>query len=194
MINKRIGIFGGTFDPPHLMHLLIAEEALEACELDQVWFLPSYQPPHVQGKTARASAEQRADMVYLAIKENERFAVCRAEIERKGKSYTVDTFRELTEKYPNYHFHFILGADMVDDLPTWHQVAELSKLTSFIAFKRPGYPETHPDFADVRYIDMPKVDLSSSFLRRRLRQGRSCRYFLNDAVINYIKERGLYED
>lgn len=194
MINKRIGVFGGTFDPPHLMHLLIAEEALEACELDQVWFLPSYQPPHVQGKTARASAEQRADMVLLAIRDNERFAVCRAEIERKGKSYTVDTFRELTEKYPNYHFHFILGADMVDDLPTWHQVTELSKLTSFIAFKRPGYPETHPTFADVRYIDMPKVDLSSSFLRRRLRQGRSCRYFLNDAVINYIKERGLYED
>lgn len=194
MINKRIGVFGGTFDPPHLMHLLIAEEALEACELDQVWFLPSYQPPHVQGKTARASAEQRADMVLLAIRDNERFAICRAEIERKGKSYTVDTFRELTEKYPNYHFHFILGADMVDDLPTWHQVTELSKLTSFIAFKRPGYPETHPTFADVRYIDMPKVDLSSSFLRRRLRQGRSCRYFLNDAVINYIKERGLYED
>ncbi|EST13390.1 nicotinate-nucleotide adenylyltransferase [Sporolactobacillus laevolacticus] len=193
-MTKRIGIFGGTFDPPHLMHLLIAEEALEACELDQVWFLPSYQPPHVQGKKAHTSAEQRAKMVQLAIESNDRFAVNFAEIERKGKSYTVDTFRELKEMYPDDHFYFILGADMVDDLPTWHQIEELCKLTSFIAFKRPGYPESHPDIADVRYIDMPKVDLSSSFLRERLKLGRSCRYFLSDAVINYIKERRLYED
>ncbi|MCQ2008470.1 MAG: nicotinate-nucleotide adenylyltransferase [Sporolactobacillus sp.] len=193
-MNKRIGIFGGTFDPPHLMHLLIAEEALEACELDQVWFLPSYQPPHVHEKKARASAKQRADMVRLSIMDNEQFAVCTAELERKGKSYTVDTFRGLKKTYPDDDFYFILGADMVDDLPTWHQVDELCRLTSFIAFKRPGYPEAHPDFADVHYIDMPKVDLSSSFLRERLKSGRSCRYFIKDAVINYIKERGLYED
>ncbi|MCO7126360.1 nicotinate-nucleotide adenylyltransferase [Sporolactobacillus shoreicorticis] len=192
-MNKKIGLFGGTFDPPHLMHLLIAEEALEVCELDQVWFLPSYQPPHVQGKKACANAEQRAAMVRLSIKDNNRFAVCHAELERKGKSYTVDTLRSLKKSYPDDHFYFILGADMVDDLPTWHQVNELCTLTSFIAFKRPGYLEKHPDFADVRYIDMPKVDLSSSFLRERLKIGRSCRYFIRDEVINYIKERRLYE-
>ncbi|MCO7175656.1 nicotinate-nucleotide adenylyltransferase [Sporolactobacillus kofuensis] len=191
---SRIGVFGGTFDPPHLMHLLIAQEALEACKLDQVWFLPSYQPPHVQGKQAHTSAQHRLEMVELAIRDNHHFVVSDLELKRKGKSYTFDTFHELKEIYPNDHFYFILGADMVDDLPTWHRIEELCELTSFIAFKRPGYAETHPDFADVRYIDMPKVDLSSSFLRARLKQGRSCRYFLSDVVINYIKERRLYED
>ncbi|KLI03239.1 nicotinate-nucleotide adenylyltransferase [Sporolactobacillus inulinus] len=191
-MGKRIGVYGGTFDPPHLMHLLIAEEALEACGLDEVWFLPTYQPPHVQEKHARASAEERADMVGLAIEENDRFKLCRLELERKGKSYTVDTICLLNERYPDDSFYFILGADMVDDLPTWHKVGKLSELTSFIAFNRPGYPESHPDFADVQYIEMPLVDLSSSFLRERLKMGRSCRYFLCDAVINYIKERGLY--
>ncbi|WP_028976749.1 nicotinate-nucleotide adenylyltransferase [Sporolactobacillus terrae] len=191
-MGKRIGVYGGTFDPPHLMHLLIAEEALEACELDEVWFLPTYQPPHVQEKHARASAEERSDMVELAIEGNDRFKLCRLELERKGKSYTVDTIALLRERYPDDCFYFILGADMVDDLPTWHKVGKLSEMTAFIAFNRPGYPESHPDFADVQYIEMPLVDLSSSFLRERLKMGRSCRYFLCDTVINYIKERGLY--
>ncbi|MCL1630441.1 nicotinate-nucleotide adenylyltransferase [Sporolactobacillus sp. CPB3-1] len=193
-MSKKIGLFGGTFDPPHLMHLLIAEEALEACKLDQIWFLPSYQPPHAKGKQAHTSAAHRAEMLRLAIEENEHFSICFAEIERRGKSYTVDTLRGLKQKYPDFQFYFILGADMVEDLPTWHHVNELCRMTSFIAFSRPGYADTPPDFADVRYIDMPKVELSSSYLRARLKQGKSCRYYLCDSVISYIKGRGLYEN
>lgn len=191
---KKIGLLGGTFDPPHLMHLLIAQEALEACELDEVWFLPSNIPPHVQGKVARTEASDRAEMVRLSIKSNDRFHLSMVEVLRKGKSYTVDTLRELKNKYPGNKFYFILGADMVDDLPTWHGIDELRRLTSFIGFRRPGFPADNPAHADVIYIDMPLIDISSSIIRRRLMDGRSCRYFLADPVINYIKERRLYED
>lgn len=191
---KKIGLLGGTFDPPHLMHLLIAQEALEACGLDEVWFLPSYIPPHIQGKTAHTGADDRQEMVSRAIMGNEKFRLSTVELRRKGKSYTVDTLRELNSQYPDNRFYFILGADMVDDLPTWHGIDELRRLTSFIGFRRPGFPAGNPAHVDVIYIDMPLIDISSSILRRRLRDGRSCRYFLADAVIKYIRERQLYED
>lgn len=191
---KRIGLLGGTFDPPHLAHLLIAQEALEKCGLDEIWFMPSYIPPHKQGKVAHTDAENRVEMVKRAIMENNQFRLSLIEVNRKGRSYTVDTLRELTEKYPENHFFFILGADMVNDLPTWNGIDELCQLTTFIGFRRPGYPTAHPEHADVIYIDMPQVDISSSFLREQLKAGLSCRYFLPDAVKKYIEERRLYED
>lgn len=191
---KKIGLMGGTFDPPHLMHLLIAQEALESCRLDEVWFLPTCQPPHIQGKVAQSSPEDRVEMVKRAISGNDRFRISLAEVERGGKSYTVETLRELTDKFPGNQFYFILGADMVDDLPNWHGIDELCRLTSFIAFRRPGFASENPAHADVTYIDMPLIDISSSRIRERLQEGRSCRYFLTDAVIEYIKGRHLYED
>ncbi|RYL91554.1 nicotinate-nucleotide adenylyltransferase [Sporolactobacillus sp. THM7-4] len=191
---RKIGLLGGTFDPPHFAHLLIAEEALERCGLDEIWFLPSYIPPHKQGKVAHTSAENRVEMVRLAIQDNDRFRLSMIEINRKGRSYTVDTLRELKEKYPHEQFFFILGADMVNDLPTWHNIDELCRLTSFIGFRRPGYHTDHPENANVIYIDMPQVDISSSYLRDRLKAGRTCRYFLPDAVRKYIEERRLYEN
>ncbi|CAM3105362.1 nicotinate-nucleotide adenylyltransferase [Sporolactobacillus spathodeae] len=189
---KKIGLMGGTFDPPHLAHLIIAEEALETCGLDAVWFIPSYQPPHVQGKFAHSSAADRVEMVRRAIRCNDRFKLEQTEIERKGPSYTVDTLRALRRTYPECSFYFIIGADMINDLPTWHGVAELCKLTSFIGFSRPGYVARPPAFADVSYIEMPTLDISSSALRKRLSEGRTCKYFLTDTVLDYIKERQLY--
>lgn len=191
---KKVGLMGGTFDPPHLMHLLIAQEALESCLLDEVWFLPSYHPPHIQGKVAQTSAEDRVQMVRRAISGNDRFRISLVEVERGGKSYTVETLRELTAKYPENRFYFILGADMVDDLPTWHGIEELCRLTSFIGFRRPGFPAENPAHADVTYIDMPLIDISSSLIRDRLQEGHSCRYFMPDTVIDYIKGRHLYEN
>lgn len=191
---KKIGLMGGTFDPPHLMHLLIAQEALESCRLDEVWFLPTCQPPHIQEKVAQTSPEDRVEMVRRAISGNDRFRISLAEVVRGGKSYTVETLRELTTKFPEHQFCFILGADMVDDLPNWHGIDELCRLTSFIAFRRPGFASANPAHADVTYIDMPLIDISSSHIRERLQEGRSCRYFLPDAVIEYIKGRHLYED
>ncbi|MCI1856593.1 MAG: nicotinate-nucleotide adenylyltransferase [Sporolactobacillus sp.] len=193
-MSRKIGILGGTFDPPHLMHLLIAQEALEVCGLDEVWFLPSYIPPHAAGKVAVSAPEDRVELVRRAIAGNDRFHVSMAEIKRKGKSYTVDTMRQFRRSRPNVHFYFILGADMVDDLPTWHGIAELIRLTSFIGFRRPGFAAANPAGADVAYIDLPMIDISSSMLRERLKNGRSCRYFLPDAVLEYIKRRRLYED
>ncbi len=191
---RRIGLLGGTFDPPHLAHLLIAQEALERCELDQVWFMPSYIPPHKQGKIAHTDAGFRVEMVKRAIQDNNRFRLSLVEVNRGGRSYTVDTLKELTGTYPDDRFFFILGADMVNDLPTWNGIDELCRLTTFIGFRRPGYRAGHPANADIIYIDMPQVDISSSFLRERLKAGLSCRYFLPDAVKTYIEERGLYED
>ncbi|WP_010630256.1 nicotinate-nucleotide adenylyltransferase [Sporolactobacillus vineae] len=191
---KKIGLMGGTFDPPHQMHLLIAQEALEACRLDEVWFLPTYDPPHIQGKVAQTSADDRVQMVRRAISGNSRFRISLVEVERGGKSYTVETVRELTRRFPDDRFYFILGADMVDDLPNWHGIEELCRMTSFIAFRRPGFPAENPAHADVAYINMPLIDISSSLIRDRLQEGRSCRYFMPDAVIDYIKGRHLYED
>ncbi|MFT8318311.1 MAG: nicotinate-nucleotide adenylyltransferase [Sporolactobacillus sp.] len=191
---NKIGLMGGTFDPPHLAHLIIAQEALESCGLDEVWFLPSFIPPHVQGKRAHTSAEDRVEMVRRAIATNDRFKLELAEIRRKGASYTIDTLRELHEKCPSCRFSFILGADMLNDLPTWHGVAELCRLTSFIAFSRPGYSAHPPKYADVCSIELPAIDISSSNLRERLSEGRSCKYFLQDSVTDYIKERRLYEN
>ncbi|WP_353948030.1 nicotinate-nucleotide adenylyltransferase [Sporolactobacillus sp. Y61] len=191
---KRIGLLGGTFDPPHLAHLLIAEEAMESCALDEVWFMPSYRPPHIQGKTAHTDANDRVEMVRRAIRSNAHFKCSLVEIKRKGLSYTVDTLRELKANEPDNKFYFILGADMVDDLPLWHGIEELRRLTSFIGFQRKGYATGNPAHADVTYIDMPLIDISSSMIRKRLKQGRSCRYLMPDEVIKYIKERRLYED
>jgi nicotinate-nucleotide adenylyltransferase len=191
---KKIGLMGGTFDPPHQMHLLIAQEALESCSLDEIWFLPTYDPPHIQGKVAQTSADDRAEMVRRAISGNDRFRISLVEIERGGKSYTVETVRELIKRFPDHQFYFILGADMVDDLPNWHGIEELRRMTSFIAFRRPGFPAGNPAHAKVTYIDMPLSDISSSLIRDRLREGRSCRYFMPDAVIDYIKGRHLYEN
>ncbi|MFT8362067.1 MAG: nicotinate-nucleotide adenylyltransferase [Sporolactobacillus sp.] len=189
---RKIGLIGGTFDPPHLAHLIIAEEALEACTLDEVWFIPSFQPPHVHGKRARAQAMDRVEMVRRSIGRNKRFKLELTEILREGPSYTVDTLRDLRKKHPNDQFYFIMGADMINDLPTWHGVRELCQLTSFIGFSRPGYVALPPDYAAVTFIEMPVLDISSSALRKRFSEGRSCRYFVTDSVANYIKERGLY--
>lgn len=191
---RKIGLLGGTFDPPHLAHLLIAEEALETCGLDEVWFLPSYIPPHIQGKVAHTGAEDRLAMVEKAIHGNSCFKLSTVEVDRKGRSFTVDTLRQLRTNYPDDRFYFILGADMADDLPNWHGIDELRRLTDFIGFKRPGYSARNPAHVTITYVDMPLIDISSSMIRKRLKEGRSCRYFLPDDIIKYIKERRLYED
>lgn len=189
---KKIGLLGGTFDPPHLGHLLIAEESLEACQLDEVWFMPSYLPPHKERKVTPFS--DRIEMVRRAIEDNPEFKLSMIEIERKGRSYTFDTLKELTHRYPLNKFFFIIGADMVNDLPNWYKIDDLVTLTSFIGLKRPGYEFTQPVQTKIISVDMPQFDVSSSFIRKRIKSHHSCRYFLCENVKDYIKERHLYED
>lgn len=187
----KIGLLGGTFDPPHYGHLIMAEEAREQAGLDEVWFLPTYLPPHKKRQVTEA--EHRIEMVNRAIRENPYFKLNVIEHERKGRSYTIDTILALKAIHPEHDFFFVVGGDMVEDLPNWYRIDELKTLISFIGISRTGFHhEWHKGF-NVVEIDMPAIDLSSTLIRERLRSKRSCRYFLPDSVRSYIEETGLYE-
>lgn len=187
---KRVGILGGTFDPPHLGHLVIAEETRLALDLEEIWFIPSYTPPHK--KSARSSVEDRINMVNRAIEANPSFTLNTIEVERLGKSYTFDTMTALDNSYPAIDFYFIIGADMVEYLPQWDRIDELINLVTFVGVKRPGYhlKSTYP----IVEVDMPLIDLSSTFIRNRLANRKSVHYLIPERVYSYIKEKQLYEN
>lgn len=188
--RKRIGLYGGTFNPIHISHLIVADQVYTALGLDEVWFIPDEVPPHVDSKTA-INADLRVEMVEAAIADNPHFRVELAEVERGGVSYTYDTITFLKEKYPIYDFYFIVGADMVADLPTWHRIDELAKLVMFVGVQRPGF------IVDSKYsvlwVDSPLLDISSTDIRNRVKSGLSIRYLVPAAVETIIKEHHLYE-
>lgn len=194
-MKKRIGIMGGTFDPIHIGHLIAAEQAREQGRLDEVWFLPTYAPPHKKESPA-GTPEQRLEMVRRAVNGHPRFAVCDLEIRRGGISYSADTVEALTEEYPDVHFLFIIGADMVEYLPRWHRIGDIAARIGFIGLARPGYtlaPDLPSWLKDkVTLVTMPQIELSSSEIRSRVRAGRSIRYLVPGAVQEYIEENGLY--
>lgn len=187
---KRIGILGGTFNPPHNGHLLAAERVREMLELDEVWFIPTGVPPHKH--PSAVSAKKRAFMVQCAIQTNDSFRLNEIEIHRAGPSYTIDTIRDLKKQYPGYQFYFIIGADMIAYLPRWHEIEELSKLIEFAGVNRSGY-ELESDYP-VHLIEIPTVDISSTAIRERICKGKSVKYMTPDAVIQFIKEHQLYEN
>jgi nicotinate-nucleotide adenylyltransferase len=186
---RKIGILGGTFDPPHNGHLLIANEVLNTLGLDEIWLMPNGEPPHKQ-KSNSASNEERLKMLELAIQPNQDFKVQPIELEREGKSYTFDTMTLLYERYPKHQFYFIIGADMIEYLPKWHKIDELIKLVQFVGVERPNY--SHQTHYPIQYVDVPAFDVSSSMIRDRLKKGRTVRYLLPDSVLEYIEEKHLY--
>lgn len=185
---RKIGILGGTFDPPHIGHLIIAEEVRLALELEEVWFIPTYTPPHKD--ESETDATDRIKMTELAIESNPYFKLNSIEIERSGKSYTIDTMNELLKLHPDCEFYFLIGADMVEYLPNWHRIDELLKLIEFVGVKRPGYHLKTP--YDILTVDVPTIDLSSTELRGRLKENRSVNYIVPEPVYAYIKGEGLY--
>ena len=185
---KKIGILGGTFDPPHIGHLIMAEEVRLALELEEVWFIPTYTPPHKED--AKTDAEHRIHMTELAIASNPYFKLNTIEVERSGKSYTIDTMTELKERFPDYDFYFIIGADMVEYLPYWHRIDELLGLVKFVGVKRSGYDLDTP--YEIMKVDIPLIDISSSMLRDWLRKNRSVRYIVPEEVYAYIRREKLY--
>jgi nicotinate-nucleotide adenylyltransferase len=193
----KVGIMGGTFDPIHIGHLLAAEHAAEQAKLDEVWFIPSYQPPH-KSAAPRATDQDRWNMVNLAISGHPKFRAVDWEIRKGGVSYSLETAKMLVAAYPEHEFYWLIGADMVQYLPHWHRIEELCSLVSFIGFARPG---TRIDLGAlepvirnrVRLVDIPQFDISSTYIRERLRGGRSVRYLVPDSVLSYIEERRLYE-
>ncbi len=189
--RMKVGLLGGTFDPPHLGHLTLAQGVLEACQLDEVWFMPSHRPPHKNGNDITDN-HYRVDMVQLAIAGNPDFKISLIEFERNGRSFTIDTIEILKANYPHFDFYFIIGGDMIEDLPNWHRIDELSDLISFIGVNRPGYDPDKERYK-VSLIDVPQIDVSSSEIRKDLNLGRSGRYLLPESVRTFIEEKGLYE-
>jgi nicotinate-nucleotide adenylyltransferase len=196
-----IGILGGTFDPIHLGHLLLAETAREALALQRVLFVPAGDPPHKQSD-AKTQAHHRQAMVELAIAGNSCFELSLVDLERPGPHYTTDTVRLLRHQYhlsPDECF-FIIGGDSLVDLPTWHNALELISLCRLIVSHRPGY---QPDLSKLEerlpglshrldWVEMPALGLESSTIRRRIRGGRSIRYQVIDTVCEYIQKHRLY--
>lgn|SRR5690606_25926952 len=185
---KKVGILGGTFNPPHLGHLIMASEAYHSAKLDEVRFMPNFIAPHKD--VAGASAEQRLEMTRLAISGHPQFRVEEFEINSGGVSYSFDTLTKLTEKEPDAEFYFIIGGDMVEGLPSWYRIDDLVKLIRFIGVKRPGYNTETP--YPVMMIDSPELLLSSTMLRERAAVGRPLAFLVPDKVEAFIREEGLY--
>ncbi|MDE5413843.1 nicotinate-nucleotide adenylyltransferase [Alkalihalobacterium chitinilyticum] len=188
---RKIGILGGTFDPPHIGHLLIAQEVLEQCKLDEIWFMPANIPPHKKNDEV-SSVTDRIEMVTKAIEGVEQFTVSTVELERNGPSYTVDTLKELKMKLPDVEFYFIIGGDMIEQLHTWERIDELFEYVTFVGLQRPGYSQSSKYAEKLQLLTIPQVDISSSDIRERLKEGRGIRYFVPEQVRQFIEERQLY--
>jgi nicotinate-nucleotide adenylyltransferase len=191
----RVGILGGTFDPIHLGHLLLAEQALEEGKLDQVWFIPAAVPPHKPHHTITA-AHHRVEMIRLAIQDQPRFVLSRIELERQGPSYTFHTVTQLLEKHDNCQFFLLIGADMVKDLRNWYKMKEMLQLVQVIGLERPGVDAqgiAAEIAAQVIWIAQGiKTNISATMIRDRITQGKSVRYLIPTLVHQYLKEHRLY--
>jgi nicotinate-nucleotide adenylyltransferase len=193
-----VGLLGGTFNPPHIGHLVVASQALAALELDRVLFVPVFEPPH-KSIEADPGVEHRVAMCRLAVSGDERFDVSLVEAEVPGPSFTVDTLSKLHDRCPGDQLTFIVGGDMALSLPTWREPAAILSLASLGVAEREGVARTDiiERLADlgtenVRFFAMPRIDVSSSLIRRFVAAGRPIRYLVPDAVAEYIAAEGLY--
>ncbi len=191
-----IGLFGGTFDPVHVGHLVMAEQCREQAELDEVWFLPAARPPHKQDHPPTPFA-RRVEMLALAVAGNPNFRISEIENERAGPSYTVDTLEELTRRHPTHRWCFIIGSDSLPELPRWHLPERILELAELVVVGRPGSPlpevETRETAGRFRVVHSPLVDVASRDLRRRVAEGRSLRYLVPRAVEIFIQTHRLYQ-
>jgi nicotinate-nucleotide adenylyltransferase len=201
----RVGIFGGSFDPVHYGHLLLAESCREQCRLDQVWFMPAAVPPHKRDRDL-TTAVHRVEMLRRAMTGIEHFHVSTLEIDRGGVSYTVDTLSELQRQNPDAEWFLLMGADSLQDLATWREPGRICQLAIPVAVRRVGSPE--PDLAVLagaveakrlraiqeQQVEMPVVGFSSSNLRARIAGGRSVRFQTPETVQQYIGAHGLYRN
>ena len=198
---QRIGVIGGTFDPIHYGHLAAAEEARVRVNLEKVLFAVAGLPPHKLDEEV-TPVEHRLAMVRLGISSNPDFELSRVDVDRSGPSYTVDTISILQEQWgQGTEMFFILGIDSLVEVPTWHQPERLIQLCHLVAVARPGFEVDMPQLEDsvpgissrVEIIGMPEVDISSSDLQRRVREGLPIRYQVPEDVERYIREHRLYQ-
>jgi nicotinate-nucleotide adenylyltransferase len=195
----RVGILGGAFNPPHIGHLVCAQEALLQFELDKVVFMPVGKAPHRE-LADDPGAEGRLEMVELAIAGDSRFAVSRMEIEREGPSYTADTLRALREEAPDDELFLILGGDQAAALAEWHEPEEVLALAQVVVAERSNWSRNAVGIKAgrlkgaerIRFLDMPIIQVSSSTIRRRVAAGVPVRYLVPDEVVSHIGKNGLY--
>ncbi|MQB01636.1 MAG: nicotinate-nucleotide adenylyltransferase [Actinobacteria bacterium] len=190
----RLGVMGGTFDPIHLGHLIVASEVRHALELDRIVFMPAARPWQ---KAIYSNAEHRLVMTALAAAHNKRFAVSRLELDREGATYTVETMTALREFYgPAVKLFFILGADAAAKLDSWVRIEGLREVAELVVVGRPGHTvgdgPTPDSWPVMHRVDVPAIDISSTDLRRRLRRGEPIDFMVTDEVASYIRENGLY--
>jgi nicotinate-nucleotide adenylyltransferase len=194
-----IGILGGTFNPPHMGHLVMAQEALDQLDLDRVVLMPVAVPPHKEAREDPGGAA-RLELCRLAVAGDERFEVSSLEVDRGGASFTVDTLKELHDVEPEHELTFIVGGDMAQSLPAWREPETILALARLAVAEREGVRredivrrlESLHDGSQVVFFDMPRIDISSSSVRRRVADGRPVRYLVPDAVAEAIAEQGLY--
>lgn len=185
---KKIGIFGGTFDPIHQAHLILARDALEQLGLEAVIFIPAAISPH-KLKQKPAAAEIRVEMVRAAIEGEPRFCLDTMELERSAPSYTVDTIEALKSREPDTEFVCLIGEDNVAELPTWRRFSDLAKMVQFAVLDRSGLRTDHPYPIVRRHLDISATDI-----RNRVASGQSIRYLVPKAVEKIIRERQLYRE
>jgi nicotinate-nucleotide adenylyltransferase len=187
-----VGLFGGSFDPVHHGHLIVGRVAAEVLGIETLRFVPARQQPFKQGRHG-ASPAQRAAMLEAAVAGSPGFGVERAELEREGPSYTVDTLRALHAREPGIRLTLLLGADAAAELQDWHRVEEIPRLATVVVFARSGVQV--PDSPLIaRTIEVPAIEISATEIRRRVREGRSIRYWVPDGVAEYIRSHRLYLD
>lgn len=198
----RLGLLGGTFDPVHWGHLLMAEQCREQCRLDQVWLLPAGSPPH-KSDHAISTGTQRAEMLEFAIAGHSDLVVNRLEFTREGKTYTVDTLEQLHRERPEDELFFIIGADSLTDLPDWREPERIIEYATVVAVNRGDRPLPNREeltehlgkqiASRVELVTMPGIDLSATDIRHRVSEGRSVRFMVPRAVEAYIAENKLYQ-
>jgi nicotinate-nucleotide adenylyltransferase len=198
----RIGIFGGTFDPVHMGHLILAEQCRDQAKLDEVWFLPSYHPPHKQERGV-TRFEHRCDMLELATAGHPAFRIDRIEKELPPPSYTAETLAELRRRFPDHEFSLLMGSDGLPDLPGWYEPVRVVEQAALVVVPRPGVMLWTADRlaaalgvdaskVRLRFVACPMIEIASRELRRAVADGMSVRYLVPRAVEEYIRDRKLY--
>ena len=191
MTPERIGIYGGTFDPVHAGHLILARDAVEQLGLARLIFVPAAVSPHKLGRAPGASGADRLAMLRAAVAGEPAFDIDALELDRPGPSYAFDTVAALQARRPDALWHYLIGADNVPELSTWHRAAELRARVRFVVFHRRAPDTTEPLLAGLPTLGRV-VDLSSTEIRNRVASGRSIRYLMPESVREFIEARGLY--
>ena len=201
MTHERIGLFGGTFDPPHLGHLILASEAKSQLELTRLLWTVTPDPPHKQDQPI-TPLEHRLAMVKLAIKDDPSFELSDIELDRPGPHYTVDTIKLVAEQNPNAEIVPVIGGDSLQELPTWHQPKEILYAAHWVGvMRRPGEDANLEELerelpgirSKVHYVDAPLLEIASREIRSRVATGKPFRYYLPDPVYEYIEQHHLYQ-